>query len=192
MKLSDALLWAEEQETNAIVSKEEDHVDNDVPLCMITKQLIQHKMTLKCGHSFEYSALYQNYAQNQKKFKYHYCPYCRQWFPLFIPFHEEALSFTPKSYTMFSNNYLTCQYVYKSGIKKGCVCARSAHVFKSGIYCTQHRNKKEVENRDVVVHLCKQTLKNGKPCSCKVYDEESGLCKRHYNIKNKQLKKSSP
>jgi hypothetical protein len=186
MKLSDALLWAEEQETNEIVSKEEE-TNDDVPLCMITKQPIQHKMTLKCGHSFEYSALYQNYIQNQKKFKYHYCPYCRQWFPLFIPFNELALPFTPKSYTMFSNKYLTCQYVYKSGIKKGCVCTRSAHIFKNGTFCTQHRNRKEPKKkRDVTVNLCKQTLKNGKPCTCKVCDEESGLCKRHYNLKNKE------
>lgn len=184
MKLSDALLWVEEEDKNI------DDVE-EIDICMITKQSIIHKMTLKCGHSFEYSALYQNYMKNQIRYKRHVCPYCRQSFPQFIPYNENALSFKPSSYTLFTNDYLKCQYIYKSGKKKGCMCSKNAHIFKNGVYCSQHKKKSEQKETQKTYKICKQTLRNGNPCKCFVYDIESCLCKRHYNLKDKKLKISS-
>ena len=36
--------------------------------------------------------------------------------------------------------------------------------------------KKETQN------ICTKILKNGNRCKCKVFDDETRLCKRHYNL----------
>jgi len=181
MKLNEVLVWLDTQEKKNMGQE----------TCFITKEPIQHKMTLQCNHSFEYNALYTYYIKNQKRFNSHQCPYCRQSFPLFIPFNEKAMTDVPKVRNCFANNYITCSYIFKNGEKKGCVCNKPGHIFKEGHYCFRHKPRINKNERVGPMEICKQTLKNGNPCSCKVYDKDSQLCKRHYNLKNKELNKSS-
>jgi len=179
MNLNDALQWFEthQEETNTCEET-----------CFITKQPIEHKITLQCSHCFEYDALYQNLIRTQKRFNFHKCPYCRQKFDMFIPFYEtnQVRKYVP---SMFKNNYLKCSHVFKSGKKKNCPCQKDGHVFKNGIYCFAHKRKKDMEALTPIVDICTATLKNGNPCSCKVFDKETKLCKRHFNLRNKELKK---
>ena len=54
----------------------------------------------------------------------------------------------------------------------------------------QDTGKKQIEKKQQHTHtdeICTQILKNGKPCKCKIYDKTTKLCKRHFNLKNKQL-----
>lgn len=189
MNLNDALSWFDSLE-------EED----ETPRCYITKQPMKHEITLKCGHSFEYNALLTHFFTTKKNSAQHVCPYCRSCFSLFIPYHEEACSLRNDSNNMrmsvFKNDYLTCKYTYVSGKKKNTKCNRMGHHYKNGIYCPCHNKqlvaaekKKQEQIFDVV--SCTQTLKNGKPCMCKEFDIKTHLCKRHYNLKNKELNKNT-
>jgi hypothetical protein len=177
MNLHDALKWLDE-ETNT---------NNVEDTCFITKQPIQHKITLPCSHSFEYDALYQNLIHTQKRYHYHKCPYCRTKFDGFIPYYEtnQVRKFVP---SMFKHNYMKCSYIFKSGKNKNCQCTKEGHLFKNGTYCLRHKRQKDME-LVVSIHVCKATLKNGKTCTCNVFDKETHLCKRHFNLKNKELKK---
>lgn len=177
MNLNDAMKWLNEYNNQIKDSSE---------CCYITKQPIKDEIKLECSHSFEYSALLNHLYVTQNKFKFHICPYCRKKHPLFIPYYEtcEIQNIKPSN---FDNNYLKCTHCYCSGKYKGIQCSAPAHKFYNGIYCFKHKNirrRKQKSNEP-----CSQRLKNGKPCSCKVFDIESGLCKRHYNLKNKELKK---
>lgn len=185
MKLNDALKWLEEEE-----KEEEKEEDKDVQeSCFITKQPIVYNITLPCGHAFEYDALFQNLMYTQKKHNYHTCPYCRSTFSSFIPYYETNI-IRKYRHALFKNNYLKCSYIYKSGKKKGCSCDHEGHLFKSGKYCFRH--KRQMDMKQVLnIHVCSATLRNGKSCSCKVFDTESQLCKRHFNLKNKELNKES-
>ena len=168
--------------------------DDDVN-CYITKEPIQHEMKLKCGHSFEYIAIFKHLMKTQKNATIHICPYCRSDYPLFIPYNEEIQNFKPYNRSralLFKNNYLSCSYRFVHGKRKGLCCNNHAHFFKSGIYCFQHEKQLSKKlNLAKDIHYCTQTLKNGNPCKYKVFDTDSQLCKRHYNLKNKELKKTT-
>ncbi len=179
MNLNDALHWLETQQQNEIID-----VDNT---CTITKQQIQYKIQLPCGHAFEYDALYQNLMATQKKYDYHICPYCRKGFHSFIPYYETDM-IRKYRHGIFRNNYLKCSHVYKSGKNKNCPCENHGHQFKQGIFCYRHKRQHDI-NRVFNIKVCTATLKSGKPCSCNMFDEESQLCKRHFNLRNKELKK---
>ena len=182
MNLNDAMKWLDEH-NNEIK-------DNNIQTCYITKQPIDHEIKLQCSHSFEYFALLNHLMITQKNSKYHVCPYCRTKHDLFIPYYEIYNMQHPKP-SMFNNNYLKCSHHYCHGKNKGKQCESPGHIFNNGIYCFKHKNlrKRSQKSKIYSTEICKQTLKNGKPCSCKVFDVESGLCKRHYNLKkNKELK----
>ena len=49
----------------------------------------------------------------------------------------------------------------------------------------------EKKKQQFDLFFCTQTLKNGKPCMCKEFDITTHLCKRHYNLKNKELNKNT-
>ena len=176
MKLNDALEWLE----NEVVSSQ----DNT---CAITKQPIQYNIALHCSHVFEYDALFQNLITTQKRHDYHVCPYCRKKFDGFIPYYETnmARKYRP---AMFKNDYLKCSHVYKSGKKKNCPCENHGQKFKNGIFCYRHKRQQDMK-QVFEINVCSATLKSGKPCSCKVFDSESQLCKRHLNLRNKELNK---
>ena len=165
-------------------------IENDVTTCYITKEPIKHEIKLKCSHSFEYSALLNHLFETQRNSRYHICPYCRTKHEWFIPYYETCGIQKIKP-SIFNNNYLKCSHHFCHGKNKGKQCESSGHVFDNGIYCFKHKNirKRSKKSTALQKEICKQTLKNGKPCSCKVFDIESGFCKRHYNLKNKELNK---
>ena len=126
MKLSDALLWAENQEVK----------DTN---CLITKEPIINRITLHCGHDFEYDALLNNYLNDKKNtlFVKHNCPYCRKKMEGFIPYYEDShIRIDPSKFK--NNTYLTCEYVFKSGKHKNMKCNHCANKYKRGIYCKKH------------------------------------------------------
>ena len=59
MKLEDALKWMDDNKTIA-----------EVTGCPISKQPIENKITLCCGHSFEYFSLFNELIQNGATTKY--------------------------------------------------------------------------------------------------------------------------
>lgn len=180
MNLNDAMKWLNEYNSE---------VKDTCSTCYITKQPIEHEIQLKCSHSFEYNALLNHLFASQRNSKYHVCPYCRAKHDLFIPYYQTSGIQKIKP-SVFNNNYLKCSHNYCHGKNKGKQCQSPGHIFNNGTYCFKHKNirrRKQKENTDSK-EICKQTLKNGKPCSCKVFDSESGFCKRHYNLKNKELK----
>ena len=195
MNLSEALCWA---------SNIEQEPPSDI-CCYITKQPIQYEMKLKCGHSFEYDALVKHFRKTQLSSSKHICPYCRSCFSLSIPYHEEGLDKTINRslfrHSMFKNNYLNCSYIYTSGKQKGNSCQDCGHYFKKGIYCSKHEKQimkkeerekyKKINSKPDTIEPCKQILKNGNPCKCKLFDINAQLCKRHYNLNNKQLNKNT-
>ena len=192
MKLSDALKWLESQNNNIIEDQETKHViENEIKdvknndkdnLCLISRQSIVHPITLKCGHIFDYFNVFRELRANMKRpgiqsgFK---CPYCRTNFYNFIPYYEiedmdNYINYKSK-YGSFKNDILQCNYVFKSGKRKGQCCGASAHKFKVGTYCFSHKTRVEknldnakttIDNTKVIKcgHLCK----NGKPCSRRV------------------------
>ena len=190
MKLNDALNWLDTIEQDA---------SPDV-CCYITKQPIVYQMKLKCGHTFEYNALYSHYRKTQMNISCHNCPYCRSCIPMNIPYNEEALNMEHKDAryrnSYFKNNYLKCSYQYKSGKQKNMKCTNCAHYFKRGIYCFKHekqlanKEEKKASSKETNIVYCSKVLKNGNTCKCKMFDVDTQLCKRHYNLKNNQLNKN--
>jgi hypothetical protein len=143
MKLEDALLWVENECQNQ--NNNDNDINENQELCPITKQPIVNKITLFCGHSFEYMALFKE-TQNYRKF--HKCPYCRRVFNNYIPYYdlEELRESGENDYIgrYFKNEYLTCSHVFKSGKNKGKCCGKVAHKFGDHILCTTHiRNLKK-------------------------------------------------
>lgn len=181
MNLNDAMNWLNEHNSK---------IENDVTTCYITKEPIKYEIKLKCSHSFEYSALLNHLFKTQRNSRYHICPYCRTKHDWFIPYYETCGIQNIKP-SIFNNNYLKCSHHFCHGKNKGKQCESSGHIFDNGIYCFKHKNirKRSKKSNALQTEICKQTLKNGKPCSCKVFDIESGFCKRHYNLKNKELNK---
>lgn len=181
MKLQDALLWYDDNTTN-----------EEEKICLITKQPIQHEIILKCNHCFEYDALLKYYIKTISPYLTHCCPYCRMKHDGFIPLYESCdfinTIYEPDRKRYFKNNsYITCDYCLKSGKNKGVICGKVGHKYSKGNYCTRHHNlilKSNTKNALPVVSCCK-ILKSGCQCKNKMFDEETGFCKRHLNLNNK-------
>ena len=194
MKLSDALEWLESQnndimdyqESKNVIENEQTYKSNNdnENICLISRQPIIHPITLKCGHTFDYFNIFRELRTNMKRagiqsgFK---CPYCRTSFYNFIPYYEiedmDSFIINKSKYGSFKNDILKCDYVFKSGKRKGQCCGASAHKFKVGTYCFTHRtrvekninNTKTKPNTDnTKVIKCGHLCKNGKPCSRRV------------------------
>ena len=177
MNMSDALKWLNNNE------------ETKDKICYITKEPIKDGITLKCGHEFEYDPLYLHYKAAKEGTCSHTCPYCRSIFKQFIPYYESSTVVPQEQLNLIHRNqYLTCQYVFSQGKNKGCKCNHYAHRFLNGTFCMKHRSrrkrapKSQTDDRPI----CTQILCNGKPCSYKVCDKDSMLCKRHFNLKQKK------
>lgn len=216
MKLKDALKWFEEIEEDKDNNINNENEEN-VKKCLITREPIKNEITLKCGHSFEYDALLRHYILQKNGLRYynsHSCPYCRKEISHFIPYYENSKFATNSDYYFKSsrfkksmNNYLVCSHVYKKGYNKGLQCYNSGHKFKCGIYCMKHKPKNNqhnentqnevYQNNSVSILTNKKEIKpeercikitvKGHQCKCRIFDKETKLCKRHYNL----LKKST-
>ena len=134
MKLDDALKWFHENENNHELDT------NKSDICPITKQCIKHKITLFCGHNFEYYALYEETKHIRTM---HKCPYCRRVYPNYIPFYDiDEMSDVKNKERIsckFKNDYITCSHIFKSGKNKGNCCNKMGHDFGGKYYCMAHK-----------------------------------------------------
>ena len=178
MKLEDALKWLDENEND---------IEEINEICPISKQSIQNKITLSCGHSFEYFNLFKELiVQNGPK--YHKCPYCRKTNEGFIPYYDienmQNYYKVKNRLNNFNNNYLQCQHVFKTGKNKGLNCNKCAHQFSHGNYCFSHKKlkvaKPKVEKEPKL--QCTKILKNGN--YCKKYCAKNNECFCYIHAKN--------
>lgn len=176
MNLKDALLWLDENTDNTI----EESTNDDV--CLISRSKIDNKITLSCGHSFDYFHLF-----NELKIKYNKtfisCPYCRKSCGKFIPYMEIPEMAEYLGNKIFnSNTMVKCSYTLRGGKNKGKVCSKPGHYFVCGEYCLSHYKK---ISQNVPVSQCSKMLKNGKQCKCRstsvALEKGINLCSRHYN-----------
>ena len=122
-------------------------------LCLLSKQPLLKEQTfiLECGHKFNYIPLF-NEIKQQKCNKYYNsdiiklgltqikCPYCRNVQEKVLPYIKGFKGVTrlrgvtsPAEYEMTSD---TCQYIFKSGKKKGNGCGKKC----IGTHCISHKN----------------------------------------------------
>lgn len=186
--------------------------------CMITKMPIKNEMQLKCGHCFEYYAIYNElmtqikHVKNKRNCKLHKCPYCRATHNDFIPYYDihemkdERAKF-PKGIMniFFQNSYLNCEYVYKSGKNKNTKCNNYAHKFDDRCLCFRHHSQimsktnsspsSKANTKSCVEHdpskMCNQKCANGKFCYNKKAENTMNYCKMHYNKYIKQLNQNT-
>ena len=126
-------------------------LDNENKCLISNTRLDENKITLLCGHSFNYKPLYKEIINQKTCFNkleiaklrdYQVkCPYCRNIQNKLIPyFNLKGVKRitgvnSPLSNTMCSNK---CKYVFKSGKKKGFTC-NSLCYFD---YCNSHTCRK--------------------------------------------------
>jgi hypothetical protein len=182
MRLVDAIGWFEKEQKNEETNKMEN-------LCLITKQPIKNKITLKCDHSFEYVALLKYYIKSYSNFKKHICPYCRTIINGFIPYYENTkYKINEKKIMEYFkyNTYLKCEYCFKYGKNKNTKCNNNANKYINGNYCIKHKNMMDKKMNKVE---CCKILKTGNKCKCTMFDTNSGLCKRHFNMTMNNMNK---
>ena len=192
-----------ELESKHITEKDENNEESNENICLISQTTINdniRKITLPCGHTFDYVNLF-NEIKNQKYYFYKVeydkvgskcikCPYCRKVHNGVLPYHEVE-SIKRLKWINEPNSCIlpihTCGWTYQSGKQKGEKCSCNANVYKNGIYCEKHyknmmkRQSKKVENSGA--QRCQAILKSGKNkgsiCNCKINVKDANYCKRH-------------
>ena len=179
--------------------------DSNDNICLISQTSISNslrKITLPCGHTFDYVNLF-NEIKNQKYYFYKVeydkvgskcikCPYCRKVHDGVLPYHEVDNVQRLKWINEPNNSILPihqCSWTYQSGKQKGKTCSCNANMYKNGIYCEKHyksmmkRKSRNAETELPNVPRCQAILKSGKNkgslCNCKIHSKDSMYCKRH-------------
>lgn len=167
-----------------LLEEENDDI-NENECCLITKTPLEDDhVKLMCGHSFNYDAIY-NEVKHQKRYNplditslsvYQLkCPYCRNIQNELLPLIGEYSVYgvnAPDKYTMKPN---VCQYVFKSGNKKGELCNKQCYKQM----CKGHlKYLYQLEKKEFCKHKLISGKNKGKECGCKIYKD--GLCKRHH------------
>jgi hypothetical protein len=127
--------------------------------CLITHDILEDNyITLTCGHKFNYLPLYHEVVKQktQSILETAYlsvsqikCPYCRIKTNKLLPYisHPEVVHKRGVNYpTKYCMTLYTCNWVYKSGKKQGCVCSRDAICGNFGIYCNMHHKLCDTKN----------------------------------------------
>jgi hypothetical protein len=127
---------------------------NQDNICLITKEPLQDNfVTLDCGHTFNYTSLYNELLKQKTNTNYleianikineTKCPYCRQITPKILPFIDmngikivKGVT-SPKTYSMRLND---CEWIFLNGKKKGIQCKCAAIKNENGVYCKLHNN----------------------------------------------------
>ena len=135
--------------------------------CLLTgEKLDLNPITLACGHTFSYKALYdETYSQKFKMNAYYsttylrinqiQCPYCRTVTNQLMPYipciegvHKIKGVNSPEHYCM---KYKQCSHVFKSGKNKGQQCRKSAFTFSldKPCLCATHwlYNKRRLDKK---------------------------------------------
>lgn len=177
----------------------------DLSFCLISGlPLTDGYILLPCNHHFNYYYLYCE-IQKQKKnnnletkklnYKQIKCPYCREVHNNLLPYYNlpnikkiYGVN-SPESVTFKFNN---CDYIFKSGIKRNCLCNKNNAINTNfGNFCPNHYKLKckEIninESKNVLEKLkiteLKIILKKNK---CKVSGKKDELIKRIETMRNK-------
>lgn len=140
-------------------------------LCLISKEPIEHKITLECNHSFEYYYLYEEIKQQKQRHRsYFKCPYCRNKYNGTIPYYEiEGVD--KINYVNYNNK--TLLPLLKCSKEN---CNLYANKYTNGCLCIKH-------SKIVDIIYCSAICKNGNQCSKK--QVINGVCNIHNKIKTK-------
>ena len=163
-------------ELNSILKDEETDSDKETnqEICLTEfGPLDDNAITLACGHTFNYEPLFRDVKQqkqHQEKQQKGYvnvyhkrqllkdnqikCPFCRSIHNGLLPKIDgyEAIYGvnSPSRYCMKVIKKNKCKHVFKSGIRKGCLCEKPTN----GDFCNQHLKKE--------VFFCCGIVKTGK------------------------------
>ena len=129
---------------------------NDDSICLLSHMpLVEPIIKLSCGHHYNYVPLYNEIViQKSKKNRVYQdninlstnqikCPYCRKVYNHLLPYipsdgvNEIIGVNSPAKYCM---RIWDCEWVFKSGKRKGQCCLAAANKTQYGLYCTQHLN----------------------------------------------------
>jgi hypothetical protein len=177
---------------NSILNEENE--ENNKEYCLISNEPLNNsKVTLPCGHSFNYLPLLHDLI-NYKKIHHNrilYCPYCRINIYGNIPYRYDISKIHCKDINYPTNKcYLNNQCCYKD-------CSRNATIphLDNTYICYRHYkvyiNKKNRQENKVVANqkthnICKAILKTGKRkgeyCNAKLKNNCDTYCKRHNKI----------
>ena len=130
--------------------------------CLISQEpLYNNYIRLECGHKFNYLALYDEIVKQKTvynrlevtnlKVSEMKCPYCRSITKKLLPYinYENVKQIKgvncPKKYSI---KIASCQWIYKNGKNKGCLCNESAFSSEYGILCNKHYNKVNIANKE--------------------------------------------
>ena len=182
-------------------------MDNDKKYCLISGlELTDGHITLPCKHTFNYLSIY-NEIINQKqqrsnletqklKLNQIKCPYCRTIHNNLLPYYKSLKTNkiigvnSPEKYCFKLNS---CEYLYKSGKKKGCLCSKSAFNTTNGIFCNIHinNNLSNLDNNDNEINYSKLTIPILKEIlrknNCKVSGNKPVLIERILNERKKNI-----
>ena len=138
---------------------------NSDNICLLTGQpLTYNHVTLPCKHSFNYEPLYKEiYLQKTHKVATDTCilnvnqikcPYCRDITNKILPYipidnYKRRIRGvnSPLTYCMSGKE---CQWIFKTGKKKGLRCSSCAYDDHLGAFCPLHRKKMYI--KDTVTH----------------------------------------
>lgn len=137
--------------------------------CLISKEPIQHKITLPCHHSFDYYYLYHEVIEQKNRHaEYFKCPYCRSMYYATLPYYE--IEDVKKIIHVNYNNKLLLPLFPCSWNE----CTSFGNVYRNGNYCKKHYPL-SMKKR------CEATCLNGHECKRHAI-EETAYCKRHREI----------
>ena len=143
-------------------------INLDNTICLISKEIIQDKITLLCNHSFEYYYLYEEIKQQKNRHKQYFkCPYCRAIYNGTIPYYEID--------DVEKINHINNTTKTLLPILKCCKCNLNANKYKIGIFCIKHYKSETIVK-------CNTICKNGKKCNNKAIQNE--LCNIHNKVNN--------
>ena len=122
-------------------------------------KLDEHYITLECGHTFNYEAIFNAIKEN-KHLKFYSklnteqikCPYCRNIQNKILPYYKNILNEKihgvnyPEEFTMTNN---LCDYKFKSGKNKGRVCENKCYFTKCNTHFKYTTNKPPFNNNNI-------------------------------------------
>ena len=132
-------------------SKENYNTDS---VCLLSHMpLVEPIIKLPCGHHYNYVSLYNEIVIQKRKGNSLYqdnirlgtnqikCPYCRKVYNHLLPYiplegvSEKIGVNSPAKYCM---HLWDCEWIFKSGKRKGQSCSASANKTDHGRYCNKH------------------------------------------------------
>ena len=185
-----------------------DSEEDNIECCLLSKlPLDKNKIKLSCGHEFNFIPLFKEVCRQKHRGCTSYleisklchneikCPYCRQKHKQLLP-HVKMTSKmlyisgvnSPENLCM---DFHTCEYIYKSGKKKGSSCDKTAYYDVAGCFCNTHQLrmlkkmttsvKDEKNNLDCkkCIAILKSGKRKGEACGAKIGDGSSEYCGRH-------------